>query len=251
MLLGYPTSSFDPRLDIYSLPALASNHSELQKLFSHGSPFMDIIHQTFSELDIYTLMSYCVGYAGLGLKNPVDGMLDPNVKHKNKVRAPTLNSYIYALEAMGYLATPIPMGDLFTALQTGIVDGSYGNAPDVVYLQFRDVIKHYLTVRAQADIFFLVVNKDLFMSLSNKDQEAIKAVAKKHEKERFAIAKQNEEMWLKRLEEKGVKIYDLTDAQRKAFHKVIADYAWPRMRKDVGTKYFDDAIKAREKALKK
>ena len=251
MLLGYPTSTLDPKLDMYSVPAIAGDYAELQKLFTHGSPFMDKIHQTFGELDIYTLVSYCVGFTGLGLKEPIDGMLDPNKKHKEKIRSATLNSFRYPAEAIGYLATPIPMGDLFTALQTGIVDGSYGNGPEVVYLQFRDVIKHFIPIRAQADIFFLVVNKDVFLNLSEKDQKAIKEVAAKFEKDRFAVAEKDEEMWLKRLEEKGTKIHRLSEAQTKAFHKVIADYSWPKLRVDIGSKYFDEAMKEREKLLKK
>lgn len=250
MLLGYPTSTLDPRLDMYSVPAIAGNYAELQKLFTHGSPFMNKIHQTFEELEIYTLMSYCVGFTGLGLKTPVDGMLDPTKKHKEKIRTATLNSFRYPAEAIGYLATPIPMGDLFTALQTGIVDGSYGNGPEVVYLQFRDVIKHFVPIRAQADIFFLVINKDVFMSLSEKDQKTIKTIAAKFEKDRFAVAEEDEEMWLKRLEEKGTKIHYLNKAQVKAFHKIIADYSWPKLKVDIGAKYFDEAMKEREKLFK-
>lgn len=74
------------------------------------------------------------------------------------------------------------MGDLFTALQTGIVDGSYGNGPEVVYLQFRDVIKSYIPIRAQSDIFFLVVNKDAFEDIDAKDQKIITDLASKFEK---------------------------------------------------------------------
>lgn len=251
MLLGYPTSTLDPRLDMYSVPAIAENYTDLQKLFTHGSKFMNMIHKTFNELDLYTLVSYCVGFTGLGLKEPVDGMFDPTKKHKEKIRSATLNSFRYPVEAIGYLATPIPMGDLFTALQTGIVDGSYGNGPEVVYLQFRDVIKHFIPIRAQADIFFLIVNKDVFLKLSDKDQKAILAISEKFEKERFAIAEKDEEAWLKRLAEKGTKIHYLNESQVKSFHKIIADYSWPKLRKDIGEKYFDEAMKAREEILKK
>lgn len=251
MLLGYPTSTLDPRLDLYSTPALAKNYRELKLLFTHGSPFMNAIQKTFADLDIHTLASYCVGFTGLGLKSPVDKMLDPSAKHKEKIRTATLNSFRYPAEAIGYLATPIPMTDLFTALQTGIVDGSYGNGVEVVYLQFRDVIKHFIPIKAQADIFFLVVNTDVFNKLDPKDRKAITDISKKFEADRFAIAEKEENMWEKRLEEKGTKIYRLTDTQVNSFHKVIQDYSWPKIKKDIGPAFFDDAMKARDEALKK
>ncbi|WP_303322861.1 TRAP transporter substrate-binding protein DctP [Cloacibacillus evryensis] len=251
MVLGYPTTTMDPRFDIYNVPALAKNYDELEKLFSHGSPFMNIIHGTFAKLDMHTLMSYCVSFVGLGLKHPVDGMLDADTKHKEKIRTATLNSFRYPAEAIGYLATPIPMNDLFTAIQTGIVDGSYGNGPEVVYLQFRDVIKSYIPIRAQSDIFFLVVNKDAFDGLDVKDQKIITDLANKFEKNRFKIAAQEENNWLKRLAEKGTKIHELNEKQVASFHKTIQDFSWPKLKKDIGEKFFNDAIKARDEALKK
>ena len=250
MVLGYPTTTMDPHFDIYNVPALAKNYDELEKLFSHGSPFMNIIHGTFAKLNMHTLMSYCVSFVGLGLKHPVDGMLIADAKHKEKIRTATLNSFRYPAEAIGYLATPIPMGDLFTALQTGIVDGSYGNGPEVVYLQFRDVIKDYIPIRAQSDIFFLVVNKDAFDDLDEKDQKIITDLAAKFEKDRFRIAAQEESTWLKRLAEKGTQIHELDEKQMVAFHKAIQDFSWPKLKKDIGEKFFNDAMIARNEALK-
>ncbi|MDL2264264.1 TRAP transporter substrate-binding protein DctP [Synergistaceae bacterium OttesenSCG-928-I11] len=250
MLLGYPTSTLDPKLDLYSTPALASNYEELAKLFTHGSPFMNIVQGTFAGVDIHTLASYCVGFTGLGLKNEVADLLNPHAKHREKIRTATLNAFRYPAEAIGYLATPVPMSDLFTALQTGIVDGSYGNGVEVVYLQFRDVIKHFVPIMAQADIFFLVVSAEHFEKLDKKDQDAITAVAQKFEADRFKVAQQEEELWTKRLEDNGTKIHTLNEAQIADFHKVIQDYSWPKIKNDVGEKFFEEAIKARAEALK-
>lgn len=249
MVLGYPTTTMDPRFDIYNIPALAKNYEELQALFSQHSPFMQQIKDVFADYDLHVLMSYCVSFVGLGLKEPVDGMLDANATHKEKIRTATLNSFRYPAEAVGYLSTPIPMGDLFTALQTGIVDGSYGNGPEVVYLQFRDVIKDFIPIRAQSDIFFLVINKDTFAGLDERDQEQITKLAIEFETERFAIAADEEVEWMKKLEEKGTTIHELSDDQLDSFHKKIQEYSWAKLRSDIGNDFFDDAIQARDAAL--
>jgi TRAP-type C4-dicarboxylate transport system substrate-binding protein len=251
MMLGYPTSALDPRLEVYGIPAIAKNYKELQKLMTHGAPFMNILHKTFADSDIHTLASYPVGFVGLSFKKPIPNMLDPKAKHKEKVRTATLNSFRYPAEALGYLATPIPMGDLFTALQTGIVDGSYGNGPEVIYLQYRDVVKCFVHIKAQADVFFLIVNKDAFEDLDKKDREAITKIAAKLEKNRFAEAAADEEEWLNKLDAKGTKVYRLSDAQVDSFHKVIQDYSWPKLRSSIGAKFFDSALKARDESLKK
>lgn len=251
MMLGYPTSTIDPHLEIYGLPAIAKNYDELYKLLGHGTPFMNILQDAFAKSDIHTLASYAVGFVGLSFKKPIPNMLDPKAKHTEKVRTATLNSFRYPAEALGYLATPIPMGDLFTALQTGIVDGSYGNGPEVIYLQYRDVVKCFVHIKAQADIFFLIVNKDAFEDLDKKDQEAITKLAAKLEKDRFLEAAEDEEGWLDKLDEKGTKVYRLSDEQINDFHSTIREYSWPKLREAIGADFFDKAIKAREESLAK
>jgi len=249
MFVGFPSATLTPKLDIITAPTLISSFEQIDKLVSPGSPFMDILQECFAEVDIHALTAYSGDFAGLSFKTAVPGMLDPNAKHTEKIRSSTQNSFRYTAEALGYLATPIPVSELFTALQAGLVEGTFGNGVEIVYLQFREMIKHFVHIRAQADVFFLAMNKDLFDGLDKKDQEILTKIAQRLGKEQTAAAKQAEQMWEKRLIDSGTKVYHLTDEQQAAFHKIIRESAWPKLRKDLGEDFFDNAVKVRNEVL--
>lgn len=250
MMVGFPSSTMDPKLDIYSLPGIAKDFSDLRKLFRAGSPYMKILEKTFNDLDIHVLASYCTAFSGMCFKGEPSNILDPAAKHKEKIRVPSINSYRYAAESLGYLTTPLPWGEVFTALQTGVVDGVSGPAAEPTYTSLRDVIKCYVPVNSQADTFFLLVNTDSFKKISKEDQAAIMKLASALEDSRFKVAGKEQTMWENRLKESGVKVYSLTDAQLAAFQKTIQDYSWPKLRKDMGEAFFDGVIAAWKTALK-
>lgn len=59
-----------------------------------------------------------------------------------KVRVLPVPNFVATLKAMGAVATPIPFGEIYTALQTGVVDGVEQDAPTVLAGKFYEVAKH-------------------------------------------------------------------------------------------------------------
>ena len=47
-------------------------------------------------------------------------------------------------DSTGYLGTPLPFSEAFTAVQTGVVDGVIGSGAEGYYSSFRDVTKYYI-----------------------------------------------------------------------------------------------------------
>ncbi|MDZ7811262.1 MAG: hypothetical protein U5L11_16025 [Arhodomonas sp.] len=60
-----------------------------------------------------------------------------------KVRVPGIKSFQLTGEALGYIPSPIPFSEAFTAIQTGVVDGVIGSGAEGYYQSFRDVTKAY------------------------------------------------------------------------------------------------------------
>jgi TRAP-type transport system periplasmic protein len=61
-----------------------------------------------------------------------------------KVRVLPVPNFVATLKLMGAVATPIPFGEIYTALQTGVVDGVEQDAPTVLAGKFYEVSKHCL-----------------------------------------------------------------------------------------------------------
>ena len=60
-----------------------------------------------------------------------------------KVRVMKSNTAINMIEAMGGSPTPIPFGELYTALQSGVVDGAENNPPSLYLSGHYEVCKYY------------------------------------------------------------------------------------------------------------
>ena len=250
MMIGYPNTELDAKLDIYCLPGIAKNFPELKKLFAKGSPYMSILEDTFNDLDMHVLASYTTAFSGMCFKNTPESPKNPNAKHNEKIRVPGINAYRYVAEAIGYMGTPLPWGEVFTALQTGVVDGVYGPGAEPTYSSLRDVINTYIPVNTQADMFFLLINEKTFGKISDVDRITMNKLGATLEKNRFAKGQEEQRMWEKRLAEyKGIKVVKLSDSEISAFQKKTQDYTWKKLKVDMGATYFDKVINAYKKAM--
>lgn len=68
-----------------------------------------------------------------------------------KIRVQQSDLWIALMQAMGANATPMPFGELYSALQTGVVDGaennwpSYGSSRHFEVSKFYTITEHSLT----------------------------------------------------------------------------------------------------------
>ena len=60
-----------------------------------------------------------------------------------KIRVQQSDLWVALLQAMGANATPMPYGEVYTALKTGIVDGAENNWPSYDSSRHFEVAKYY------------------------------------------------------------------------------------------------------------
>ncbi len=250
MMIGDPNSELDPRLNIYSLPGILKDFNGVGKLFSKGAPYMAHLEKIFNDSDLHVLASYTTAFSGACFKKPPKDIKNPNAKHNEKIRVPGTDVHRYVAEAIGYMGTPLPWGEVFTALQTGVVDGVYGPGAEPIYTTLRDVITVCLFPNVQLDMFFLLINQDKFNSIPEQDRKIMMDIANKLEKSRFTVAAEEQKMWEKRLSEKKIEICKLTPDELTTFQKKIQEQVWPKLRKDLGEKFFDQTIEAWKASMK-
>lgn len=250
LMYGYPNSEIDPALDVYALPGMVMDYVGVEKLYSQGSPFSVYLESLFNKQDLHVLATYTMPFAALWFKTmPENDPKDPNVSHKEKIRVPGINSYRYPAEAFGYFGTALPFGEVFTALQTGVIDGVYGPSAESAYQSLRDVVKVYIPVNLQPDMNFVLVNKNSFEKLSEQDRKIVAEVGLKLEQAGFARGAEKAAMWDKRVKDYGITTVELTTEERAAFQKRAQEYAWPKLREDIGGEEFDKAVAAYEASV--
>ncbi|MCH9021822.1 MAG: TRAP transporter substrate-binding protein DctP, partial [Planctomycetes bacterium] len=110
-------------------------------------------------------------------------------------------------KALGASPTPIAWGELYTALQTGIVDGADNNPPSLYTSRHYEVCKHYsLDEHTRVPDVVLIGTKS-WNKLSPEDQQILQDAANESaDHEKILWDKFTQES-LDKIKEAGVKIY--------------------------------------------
>jgi tripartite ATP-independent transporter DctP family solute receptor len=82
---------------------------------------------------------FSLGARNVWTKNPVPTAADLKGV---KLRVLPVPNFIATIKYMGAVPTPLPFGEIYTALQTGVVDGFEHDAPTALAGKFYEVAKH-------------------------------------------------------------------------------------------------------------
>ncbi len=108
-------------------------------------------------------------------KKPVKNLADAKGL---KIRVQQSDLWVSLLEAMGANATPMPYGEVYTALKTGLVDGAENNYPSYESSRHFEVAKYYSVTEHSMAPEMLLFSKRTWDSLGPDDQKAIRQAAK-------------------------------------------------------------------------
>lgn len=111
-----------------------------------------------------------------------------------KIRTIQTPVYLAALNAMGANATPMPYGEVYTSLQTGVIDGMEHGASVVVSTKIFEVTKYMVLTRHLYGPLVFVCSKRAWDGYSEKERAALFAAAstaRDHQRS-LAIPKENE-----------------------------------------------------------
>jgi len=98
----------------------------------------------------------------------------------NKKIIKSMNDTITAVEmirALGGSATPISWGELYTALQSGVVDGAENNPPSLYSSRHYEVCKYYSLDEHTTIPDVLVISLKIWDKLSTQEKEWIQQAA--------------------------------------------------------------------------
>jgi tripartite ATP-independent transporter DctP family solute receptor len=95
-----------------------------------------------------------------------------------KVRVQQSDLWVSLLEAMGANATPMPYGEVYTALKTGLVDAAENNYPSYESSRHFEVAKYYNKTEHSMAPEILLFSKKVWDTLSADEQKQIRVAAK-------------------------------------------------------------------------
>src|SRR6056297_3175917 len=123
----------DRKMQISSFPYLAGNWEQARAVYGPGGAVRDVMAGLYAEQDITMLADYPVYFGGSSLNVGADESVGTPEEKGIKVRVPGIKSFQLTGEALGYIPSPIPFSEAFTAVQTGVVDGVIGSGAEGYY----------------------------------------------------------------------------------------------------------------------
>ena len=88
-----------------------------------------------------------------------------------KIRVMKSITSVNMVKALGGSATPIPWGELYTALQQGVVDGAENNPPSFYFSKHYEVCKYYSLDEHTAVPDILIMSKVVWDNLAKEEQK--------------------------------------------------------------------------------
>ena len=169
-----PMNNIVPETIAVSMPFVFRSTEHMRRVLD--GPIGDEILAAMAAQGMVGLAFYDSGARSIyTTKRPIKALAD--VKGM-KIRVQQSDLFVAMMEAIGANATPMPYGEVYTALKTGIVDGAENNWPSYESSRHFEAAKFYNVTEHSMVPEVLVFSKKIFDTLSKEDQALIRKTAK-------------------------------------------------------------------------
>jgi tripartite ATP-independent transporter DctP family solute receptor len=169
-----PFNNLIPATNVPSLPFIFRSVDHMRKVMD--GPIGEGILKEFEKHDLIGLAFYDSGARSFyNSKRPIT---KPDDMKGMKIRVQQSDMFISLVSALGANATPMNFGEVYSALQTGLIDGAENNWPSFESTKHFEVAKFYSQTEHSLSPEVLVMSKRSFEKLSKEDQALVKAAEK-------------------------------------------------------------------------
>jgi tripartite ATP-independent transporter DctP family solute receptor len=233
-------AQFDPRIDIFSLPALFQDIPSAQKAVF--GPVGDEIFENFRKATGMRVV-YTTAWGTRALINNKISIKQPGDMDGLLIRSPGSPVMNATYKAFGASPTPVAFAELFTALQQKTVDGADMSPCDVLSLKYYEVQDHLTTSNLFTGFGMVVMNDRKFQKLSETEQDAILQAGREAGEYSWGLTAQCDEDGIAKAKEVGMDVILLTAEQRSPFFEA-ARGTWPEFEERVGGRDLIDRLVA-------
>jgi tripartite ATP-independent transporter DctP family solute receptor len=208
-----------PDVNVFNLPFIFRDHAHMRKIIDGeiGQEILDKI--TNSNFNMVALAWMDGGTRNLYTKKPVRDIADLKGM---KIRVQGNPLFIDTVNAMGGNGIAMATGEIFSALQTGVIDGAENNPPTMLEHNHYQNAKFYTLTEHLILPEPVVMAKTTWEKLTPEQQALVKKLAVEAQaEERVLWDKKSAESEAK-LKAGGVEFITLTPEQKKAFYDATA-----------------------------
>jgi tripartite ATP-independent transporter DctP family solute receptor len=201
-----PMAAFYKSFDALQMPYLYRNADHMWTVLN--GPIGERFLKSVEAANFVGLCYYDGGQRSFYTKPPVT---KPDDLRGLKIRVQESALMVGLVESFGAVAQPMPFGEVYSALQTGVIDGAENNFPSYDTTGHYEVAKYYIMDSHTRVPEILVASKIVFDKLSPEDQEIIKKAAKDSVEYQKKLWAEKVEVSRKKVEAAGCTITEVAD----------------------------------------
>ncbi|MHA6631083.1 TRAP transporter substrate-binding protein [Pseudonocardia sichuanensis] len=140
-----------------------------------------------------------------------------------KIRTPEGRTYIEAWQALGAAPTPMALGELFTALEQGVVDGQENPLALIATNSFDEVQSHVSLTGHQVAPYLLSISELTWQTLSDEEKRIVQEAALEAGTYEKQVVADSEETFKAELQQRGMTVVEDVDVD--AFSEIMLETA--------------------------
>ncbi len=216
---GAALQSFSSEFLTVDFPFAFENYDEVWKFYD--GEFGDYLYDSLEGTGLVGLSWWDNGFRNLTTTSK-EVHTASDVKGL-KIRTMSARVHMAAWNAMGAAATPIPFGELYTALQQGVVDGQENPVANIYGNKLYEEQQYLIFTRHVHDPSPLIISEDSWNKLTDEQKGWVQQAADEaaiYMREQ-SIAEEDSKLQL--IKDAGVTVIELTEEERQTFIDATKD----------------------------
>jgi tripartite ATP-independent transporter DctP family solute receptor len=240
IVAGPLMEAYNPDFSVLNLPYIYDSPKHQMSVLNDKNITGELFNSLSGSENISVIGAYHGGVRNVYTTNgPVEKPAD---LAGQKIRVIPSDTNVSMIGLMGGVGTPMPQGDVYTAIQSGVLDGGENNELIFADLGHSEIAKHYSYTKHLMIPDYLVANPKALAAFSDSEREQLTSLfAKSVDSElasfdsRIAVAK-------KKAEDSGASFHE---ADVTAFREAVAPLLEKKINNDVTKAIFGKIEAAR------
>ncbi|WP_134703845.1 TRAP transporter substrate-binding protein [Ammoniphilus sp. YIM 78166] len=233
------TGRFNPEYQVFSLPFLFGSYEDAFAAMDNPA-IQDKLHPPLIQKGIRPIAYWIGGARSYYGTTPVNGIEDLRGK---KVRTLEDPYYIKTWEVLGATPTPLPFGEVYTGLETKLINGAEGAINTYLNSKFNEVASSVAFINYVYSAQLLHMSEATWSKLNSEQQGWVEQAAKASAEYERQLILEEEKSLEQKLAELNVTV---THPQADAFREAVTP-VYEMFRKEFG----EDAYKLVEEIRKR
>lgn len=169
MLIGGPLmEAYNPDFVVFNLPYLFETPEQQAEVLGDAAVVGDLYTSIEEDSHITVVAGLHAGVRNVyNSKKPIKAPADLSGM---KIRVQESDTQVQMMKLMGGAGTPMGQGEVYTALQSGVLDGAENNELVFQSLKHSEVSKNYSYTRHLMIPDYLLINTDTYKDMSEEDR---------------------------------------------------------------------------------